>query len=238
MPLRRPIRTAAALLCLAVSSCIDGKEEYWLERDGSGHAEACYDLPASLLALHGEQDFLHSIKAWMLDHKDQLQLDSLDADHHGDRTTITVRVSFDNVLRLASLARDPSLASASASTRALVGHLRFDHHGREVSFTRTVRPKDAIGSGRLLPKSETTDRHLTYILHLPEPPLESNATRTDDNGRTLIWESSLADAIARQEALGLDVLVHGEPATVVRAVCILLIVAGIVGLKLFSGAAA
>ena len=34
------------------------------------------------------------------------------------------------------------------------------------------------------------------------------------------------------------VLVHGEPATGVRAVCILLIVAGIVGLKLFSGAAA
>ena len=32
------------------------------------------------------------------------------------------------------------------------------------------------------------------------------------------------------------VLVYGEPATAVRAVCILLIVAGIVGLKLFSGA--
>jgi quaternary ammonium compound-resistance protein SugE len=34
------------------------------------------------------------------------------------------------------------------------------------------------------------------------------------------------------------VLAYGEPATAVRAVCILLIVAGIVGLKLFSGAAA
>ena len=34
------------------------------------------------------------------------------------------------------------------------------------------------------------------------------------------------------------VAVYGEPATAVRAVCILLIVAGIVGLKLFSGAAA
>ncbi|MCV0415205.1 MAG: multidrug efflux SMR transporter [Brevundimonas sp.] len=32
------------------------------------------------------------------------------------------------------------------------------------------------------------------------------------------------------------VLVYDEPATAVRAVCILLIVAGIVGLKLFSGA--
>ena len=34
------------------------------------------------------------------------------------------------------------------------------------------------------------------------------------------------------------VAVYGEPATAVRAVCILLIVSGIVGLKLFSGAAA
>ena len=32
------------------------------------------------------------------------------------------------------------------------------------------------------------------------------------------------------------VLVYGEPATAVRAVCILLIVSGIVGLKRFSGA--
>jgi quaternary ammonium compound-resistance protein SugE len=34
----------------------------------------------------------------------------------------------------------------------------------------------------------------------------------------------------------LGITLFGEPATAVRAVCILLIVAGIVGLKLFSGA--
>lgn len=34
----------------------------------------------------------------------------------------------------------------------------------------------------------------------------------------------------------IGVVVYGEPATALRAVCILLIVAGIVGLKLFSGA--
>ena len=39
-------------------------------------------------------------------------------------------------------------------------------------------------------------------------------------------------------AAAVGILVYGEPATAVRAVCILLIVAGIVGLKLFSGAAA
>ena len=36
----------------------------------------------------------------------------------------------------------------------------------------------------------------------------------------------------------IGVAVYGEPATAVRAVCILLIVAGIVGLKLFSGVTA
>ena len=39
-------------------------------------------------------------------------------------------------------------------------------------------------------------------------------------------------------AAAVGIAVYGEPATAVRAVCILLIVAGIVGLKLFSGAAA
>ena len=36
----------------------------------------------------------------------------------------------------------------------------------------------------------------------------------------------------------IGVAVYGEPATAVRAVCILLIVSGIVGLKLFSGVSA
>ena len=39
-------------------------------------------------------------------------------------------------------------------------------------------------------------------------------------------------------AATVGIVVYGEPATAVRAVCILLIVSGIVGLKLFSGAAA
>ncbi|QYF86320.1 multidrug efflux SMR transporter [Brevundimonas sp. PAMC22021] len=37
-------------------------------------------------------------------------------------------------------------------------------------------------------------------------------------------------------AASVGILVYGEPATAVRLVCILLIVSGIVGLKLFSGA--
>ena len=37
-------------------------------------------------------------------------------------------------------------------------------------------------------------------------------------------------------AAGVGMLIYGEPATTLRILCILLIVSGIVGLKLFSGA--
>ena len=50
--------------------------------------------------------------------------------------------------------------------------------------------------------------------------------------------SAVWTGIGAVGAAVVGVAVYGEPATAVRAVCILLIVAGIVGLKLFSGAAA
>ena len=65
---------------------------------------------------------------------------------------------------------------------------------------------------------------------------------------TLLWVATqklpIGTAYAVWTGIGavgaalVGVVFYQEPATVVRAVCILLIVAGIVGLKLFSGAAA
>ena len=37
----------ALLLTLVLASCIDGKEEFWIEANGGGRAEITYDIPAT-----------------------------------------------------------------------------------------------------------------------------------------------------------------------------------------------
>ena len=46
-----------------------------------------------------------------------------------------------------------------------------------------------------MPGSQFAGRSLTYIIHLPEAVTESNATRVENAGRTLVWDFPLATAI-------------------------------------------
>lgn len=36
---------------------------------------------------------------------------------------------------------------------------------------------------------------MTYIMHLPSVPMESNATRVENAGRTLVWDIPLSQAL-------------------------------------------
>ncbi len=181
-------------LCLLASSCIDCREEYWIERDGSGRATVEYNIPASLLAMSGEPALRDSVKAWMSDHK-QLVLESFDISHAGDRTTVKASVSFHSALDLVTLATDGSLDSLSPATKALAGHFDFRARGREVELCRTVRPSDALGGGLFIPESQIKGKRFVYTLHLPTAATSSNATRTEDGGKTLIWDHPLSDGM-------------------------------------------
>ena len=48
----RPLLIASLCLIAALlSSCIDGREEFWLRGDGSGAAEVVYEVPAAAAAV-------------------------------------------------------------------------------------------------------------------------------------------------------------------------------------------
>jgi len=181
-----------------LSSCIDGREEYWLARDGSGVAEVVYDVPAKVVALKGGDTGIQQlIEDWIAGtpevHREVCQVTTT-----GDRTRIHVRLAFDSVLRLLELSKSGSGSGSPGLPdmfQHLVGTFDFRLQGRDVEFTRTVSPGKAFLNGLLLPKHETGDRRLVYTLHLPEPALESNATQTLDGGKTLVWDRALADGL-------------------------------------------
>ena len=51
MPVRFILTLLPAILLLV--SCIDGDEELWLEKDGSGRLEATYKMPGAIMARFG-----------------------------------------------------------------------------------------------------------------------------------------------------------------------------------------
>lgn len=181
-----------------LSSCIDGREEYWLARDGSGVAEIIYEVPAKAAALKGgDLSLQQRIEDWIAG-TPEVRKEICQVTTTGDRTRIHVRLAFDSVRKLAKLsnsepeANSPGLPNAF---RHLVGEFDFQMKGRDVEFTRTISPGKAFLNGLLLPKHETDGRRLVYTLHLPEPALESNATQTLDEGKTLVWDRALADGL-------------------------------------------
>jgi len=182
-----------------LSSCIDGREEYWLARDGSGVAEVIYEVPAKVVAMKGGDTGIQQLIENWLAGTPEVQREVCEVTTTGDRTRIHVRLAFDSALKLFELSKSgsesPSSPALPNALQPLVGKFDFQLHGRDVEFTRTVSPGKAFLNGLLLPKHETDGRRLVYTLHLPEPALESNATQTLDNGKTLIWDRALADGL-------------------------------------------
>ena len=182
-----------------LSSCIDGREEYWLARDGSGVAEVIYEVPAKVVAMKGGDTGIQQLIENWLAGTPEVRREVCEVTTTGDRTRIHVRLAFDSALKLFELSKSgsesPSSPALPNAFQPLVGKFDFQLHGRDVEFTRTVSPGKAFLNGLLLPKHETDGRRLVYTLHLPEPALESNATQILDNGKTLIWDRALADGL-------------------------------------------
>ena len=82
-----------------------------------------------------------------------------------------------------------------SSATGLTGSTLVAVSGRTVDFSRTINAGDALPGSPFMPASQFDGHRLTYIMHLPLAAMESNATRTENEGRTLVWDFPLAQAI-------------------------------------------
>lgn len=196
MNLTRPfVRMLLLGVVSLLVSCIDGHEELWLNADGSGRADVSYTLPAIAARFQGGEVGVKKLLDKFLNDAKGLTSSSHEVVTEGDRLKIRVTASFKSVLELRKISKSDPLKKLPSSANGLTGVVKLSREGRTLDCSRTISAGTALPGSSLLPASQFKDRRLTYILHLPNAPIESNATRTEDDGRTLIWDYPLATAV-------------------------------------------
>jgi hypothetical protein len=184
--------------CCMLASCIDGREEFWLASDGSGRAEIHYDVPSIIALSIGGEEGMSKLLNKFIRETPALTNATCQVTRKADRIMVDCQASFKSVLELVAAVRgNPALAEGDLKSvaRPLIGQVDCRQSGRRVEFTRTVSPFNALPGLGFMPGSQFDGRRLVYILHLPVVALESNATRTADAGRTLIWDQALQDGL-------------------------------------------
>jgi len=199
------LRLLVPLVCATLVSCIDCREEFWLAGDGSGRAHIRYSLPSSLALGCGGEPGLTKLLDEFIRQTPALINATRRVSCQGERMVVELQGSFLSALDLlAALRGDNALAAANLKSvvMPLIGQVDFQRHGLTVDLTRTVQPSKALPGAFFLPAAQFDGRRLEYIIHLPMVAQESNATRTEDGGRTLIWDQTL------QEGLKNSVVIH------------------------------
>lgn len=195
--LSRLARVSVLTLACLLASCIDGREEYWLEADGSGRAEAEYAIPAAVATLHGGENGIRKLLEEFLESTPEIRDSSLQVSTEGTRLNVKVSVAYDSALDLRKVAAGSAIHELPDSASHLAGTVFAEIRGRTLEFQRSISVGKAIPGSTLLPDSQWEGHKLTYIMHLPAAATESNATRTEDSGKTLVWEFPLKQSVKK-----------------------------------------
>ena len=189
--LRLVVLAIAGLLC----SCIDSREEYWLQADGSGRAEISCNIPAAAAARSGGESGIRKMLAGFLRQTPEMKGAGFEVSTEQDRVRVKINFGFDSALDLKDLASKSHLKTLPSAASHLAGEIETKLNGLSLDFSRKITASKALPGLAFLPDSQLEGHRMIYIMHLPSVPLESNATRVEDAGRTLVWEIPLARAI-------------------------------------------
>lgn len=217
------VRLAACLGALMIVSCIDGREEYWLNEDGSGNAAISYTLPAVAATFQGGESGVDQLLANFLKSNAALTSSSHLVSIRDKRITVAVKFTFDSVMDLRKFSLGGSSEKLPPSADNLIGNIDLKLVGRQVCAERIIAVGKALPGASLLPSSQLEGHQLSYTVHLPVVASVSNATRTADGGRTLVWDFPLTDAVRVPQIIRFQAPVPIPLAWLVGAITVLMV---------------
>lgn len=191
------LRLSATAVALVSASCIDSREEFWLEADGSGRAEIRISAPAAALAMKGGEDGVSRMIDDFVRNAPEIRDSSHQVRAEGDRAVIKLRIAFDSALDLVDLAQGPSAGALPDAAKHLAGDVKVGFKGRTLELERSASPGKALPGSAFLPAKTLAGHRMISIVHLPAPAFDHNATRVENGGRTLVWNVPLAEAVRK-----------------------------------------
>lgn len=195
---------ATFLLAACLPSCIDTREEIWIAPDSSGAARINVSIPAVAAALHGGEEGVKKIIGDFVAATPAITNHLLATEAAEGRLFVDLTFTFSNTLDLIAAISGKAVESLPPAGAELIGKPEVGFHGLSVGFTRTVVLSNAIPGALFIPQRQLDGHSLTTIIHLPKAATAHNATSTKDGGRTLIWETTLAEALKKPVVTSFD----------------------------------
>jgi hypothetical protein len=187
------------LLALLLVSCLEGEEEVWLERDGSGRLEATYKMPPLVFSRFGTPDTL--VKTL----KDAAARDPhVNFSHVAHRTDkgqaiLELVGTFDDLRELASFPqrqlRDPKEPDKPVKLEALFGDIHLDLSAGRFSFQRSVDLSSILPNTIKKAPGILDQSAFHYTLHLPAAVSDTNATTRSEEHQKLEWRFLLKEYV-------------------------------------------
>jgi hypothetical protein len=190
-------RLVLVITAVMLGSCIDSREEIWINADGSGRVEVSCSLPAAAARLQGGEAGVKKLVSELLQKSPALKSSSCEVSTEADRLKIHVKAAFASALDFKKAADSASFKKLPPAAKKLKGEIKAQLRGLTLDYSRTIKAGEAILGASFIPASQFKNRNLTYIIHLPVAASESNATSVTNGGRTLTWDFPLAQAIQR-----------------------------------------
>jgi len=195
MPFRHLILLALLPTILLLVSCIDGEEEIWLKRDGSGRLEATYKMPGAIMKRFGSAPDLQQKLEDAIAKEPSIRVTHIGHHMEDGRVVFEFGAKFDDIRILAAFPkkhlRDPSTPGTASSEEALFGTMDLQVKGLTLIFEREIDLTPVLPDSARQNPGMLGESVFRYTVHVPTKANRHNATSTADMGRTLLWEFPL-----------------------------------------------
>ncbi|MBC8126713.1 MAG: hypothetical protein H8M99_06160, partial [Gloeobacteraceae cyanobacterium ES-bin-144] len=126
------------ILCIIVctlSSCFDGREEFWINSNSSGRAEITYSIPLAAIRANGGEQATRTMILESLQSIPAISSPTCELISREGRSTLIIKFSFDSALDLKNISSISAVNNLPPVASHLSGEITANIRGRSLDYS-------------------------------------------------------------------------------------------------------